>query len=412
MDAASIVNIALPAVFVVVGIALVWLLVELVRTLKAARDTLTQLQPTLNHVEKITKELGPAMERVDPLVERITLTVDAANLELMRVDQILENVGEISGTVTNATNALDSVTQAPLKAVTNVSNKVRQVFSPLRASEESTRLAEGSSQDASAEAPLTAEAPASEFAAQAPVEGAEASEVDPAQRYYTYAAPAASVVTKVPVPEVPAVADTSENITETISFEEQETGEIPVVNGAHVAETAEGATSEQAVDFSDLFGEHADERPAAPEAAQADIAALDALADSIAPEDASPEAAVEAIEAAGEEVDAAIEAAEVAEAVEAGLDPASIADQLAVNFADEAIEDASGSTFVESDPAAVAAFAAGSALEVGAQQAAAEEAGAEAVSAVDAALAAAKARIAAKAEDVIDEVMGEDEAAQ
>lgn len=53
------------------------------------------------------------MGRVDPLVERLSLTVDAANLELMRVDQILEDVTQITDSVSKAAGAVDTVTERP-----------------------------------------------------------------------------------------------------------------------------------------------------------------------------------------------------------------------------------------------------------------------------------------------------------
>lgn len=97
MDFYEILNIALPAVYVVVGAALVWLVIELVATVRKARKTVDDLQkqvePTLAHVESITAALEPAVAKVDPLVERVSLTVDAANLEIMRVDRYSKTWG-------------------------------------------------------------------------------------------------------------------------------------------------------------------------------------------------------------------------------------------------------------------------------------------------------------------------------
>lgn len=56
-------------------------------------------------MNEIAEEAKPAVGRVDPLVERLSLTVDAANLELMRVDQILEDVTQITDSVSKAAGA-------------------------------------------------------------------------------------------------------------------------------------------------------------------------------------------------------------------------------------------------------------------------------------------------------------------
>ncbi len=144
MDATTVLSVALPAVFVVVGIALVVLLIELYRTVKFLRATVddvkNQIEPTLEHVEYITRTLQPAIDKVDPLVDRVSLTLDAANLELMRVDQILEDVTTISDTASNAVVAVDSVTNAPINAVKSVSDKVRSVLQPKTVSDETARL--------------------------------------------------------------------------------------------------------------------------------------------------------------------------------------------------------------------------------------------------------------------------------
>lgn len=146
MDATSIVNLVLPIVFVLVGVVLIWFLVELVRTVRSARrfvvDVQKQITPTLDHVQKITDDLQPAVAKIDPLVERVSLTVDAANLELMRCDQILEDVGDVTGTISDASKAVDNMTQAPLELVTIMSDKVRSLLKGSHANAESSALAD------------------------------------------------------------------------------------------------------------------------------------------------------------------------------------------------------------------------------------------------------------------------------
>ena len=144
MDIMQILNVALPVVYVLVGLALIWFLIELVRFLKTTRKTVVdlkkQVDPTLAHVETITASLEPVVARVDPLVERVSLTVDAANLEIMRVDQILENVTDITEGVSSAVDAMDTAANAPMKLVNSASEKVRGVFKARKASDESIAL--------------------------------------------------------------------------------------------------------------------------------------------------------------------------------------------------------------------------------------------------------------------------------
>ncbi len=137
MDVFSII---LTCVYIVVGLALIWFVVELALTLRKVRGTVTDLEPTLDNVDKMVTDLQPTIKKVDPLMDRVTLTVDSVNLELMRVDGILENVSNITGGVSKTVDAVDSVTSAPLDIVTNMTKKVRSKFRPRYASEESVDL--------------------------------------------------------------------------------------------------------------------------------------------------------------------------------------------------------------------------------------------------------------------------------
>lgn len=144
MEFGEIISKVLPLIYVIVGIALIWLAIELIqatrRVSKAVRDVQEQIKPALENVEHITASLKPVVSRVDPLVERVSLTVDAANLELMRVDGILENVGNITDSLSSAVEALDTVTNAPVELVTSVTSRVRKTLKSRRASNESIAL--------------------------------------------------------------------------------------------------------------------------------------------------------------------------------------------------------------------------------------------------------------------------------
>lgn len=199
-------NVALPVAYVLVGIALIWFLIELVLTLRKARQTVDdlqkQLEPTLQNVEQMTESLKPAVAKVDPLVERASLTVDAANLEVMRLDGILEDVGEITGSVANATNAVEKVTGAPVELVNNVTERVRKAFTPKKASDESVALGADKGKEAAGLKDAEAAAKASETtkpeaeAKPAPAQAEAAQSADDAEdspKYYTYNDAVASV---------------------------------------------------------------------------------------------------------------------------------------------------------------------------------------------------------------------------
>ncbi len=151
MDIEAVLTIALPVVYILVGVALIWFLIELIKFLRSTTRTVNALKqeidPTLAHVETITAALEPVVARVDPLVERISLTVDAANLEIMRVDQILENVTDITEGVSSAVDAVDTAANAPMKLVNTASEKVRGVFKARKASDESVALGSAPKKD-------------------------------------------------------------------------------------------------------------------------------------------------------------------------------------------------------------------------------------------------------------------------
>ena len=156
MNITEVLNLVLPFASILVIIALIWFVVELVLMVRRARSAVNdihkRLVPTLEHVEYITASLEPVAAKVDPLMERVALTIDAANLEIMRLDQILEDVNEITGTVSSATSTIEGAASAPLELVSNVTSRVRNAFKPRRASSESIALGDRRANEAAQEA--------------------------------------------------------------------------------------------------------------------------------------------------------------------------------------------------------------------------------------------------------------------
>ena len=253
MEINSVLTAVLIAVFIVVGVALVFLLLEVIKLLKSARSMINDLDPTLKNVETITTDIQPTITRIPPLMDRLQLTVDAVNLEMIRIDEILEDVSEITDSAAGATAAVENVTSAPLKAVSNVATRLKQKLSNTTASEESAQLAEqrvavaqalkdyeaaeekAAAEAASAEAveAMAPEAPAAPEAPEAPVEAAPAV----AAAAVAAAAPVEPATPAVPVvPEAPAPAPAPSNEIPN-SYVKIEEGVEPVIDPKVIAES-------------------------------------------------------------------------------------------------------------------------------------------------------------------------------
>ena len=122
-------------------LALAVLFVYLVLLVKRTNELLDkQVNPILDDAKDMTESLKPAVAQADPLMDRINLTLDATNLELMRLDEILQDVSVITDKLADTTTTVNEVTNIPLNAVNGVANRVRGAFKSRGASETSTAL--------------------------------------------------------------------------------------------------------------------------------------------------------------------------------------------------------------------------------------------------------------------------------
>ncbi|MCL2136967.1 MAG: DUF948 domain-containing protein [Coriobacteriia bacterium] len=124
-------------------VVVIYAVIELIRTLrwvrytaedlqpsiKQATEVLEALEPTVKKANEILESLEPSMQRVDPLLERISLTVDAVNLEIMRADQILANLTDVTDVASSAAKKVNVITDTPLNLLTSATDKVRNIFS-------------------------------------------------------------------------------------------------------------------------------------------------------------------------------------------------------------------------------------------------------------------------------------------
>lgn len=107
---------------VVMLIALAYLFVVIAKTIK---ETMFKVDPMIDHCKEIVSDMRPVVKKIDPIMDRVTLTIDAANLEIMRVDQILEDVNTVTANVAKASNSVDTVTSVPLDAISSLTKKLR-----------------------------------------------------------------------------------------------------------------------------------------------------------------------------------------------------------------------------------------------------------------------------------------------
>lgn len=107
------------AVLVILGIvALVFLIIILYR----ASVTMKSVQ---NIAADAEREVAPALTKVNPIVDKAELMVDTVNLEMLRVDAILEDVEQITDVAGKAATTVDAVTSAPAEAVTSIVDRIR-----------------------------------------------------------------------------------------------------------------------------------------------------------------------------------------------------------------------------------------------------------------------------------------------
>ena len=102
-------------------IALVYLVIVLSRAAKSMKD--------VNVItEEAAKEVTPVLKRTDSIVDRAELTLDTLNLELLRVDSILEDVEQVTDVAGSAADTVGTLANAPTNAVVSLADKLRGAF--------------------------------------------------------------------------------------------------------------------------------------------------------------------------------------------------------------------------------------------------------------------------------------------
>lgn len=70
--------------------------------------------------------------QVTPLLDKTDVTVDAVNAEILRIDAIITSVEQTSSRVSNASNTIHDIVNAPAELVTGVADRVRKAWKDRR----------------------------------------------------------------------------------------------------------------------------------------------------------------------------------------------------------------------------------------------------------------------------------------
>ncbi len=132
----------LTVVLVLLVVAAIWLVVEIVLTVRRVRPAVDavqraaeQAQPAISHLDELVEqakpvvarldeaidEARPGVQRIDPVLRQTSEAIGALTGDLQRLDAILGDVSRISKTAGNATTAVGD-------AAESIASKARALF--------------------------------------------------------------------------------------------------------------------------------------------------------------------------------------------------------------------------------------------------------------------------------------------
>lgn len=117
MGAGAVLDIVLSVVLIALAGVGIYGVFALVSTLRSARALLDDLDA-----------------RIPSLIEDANTTVQALNLELMRIDDIVGRLQEVTDTVGETTHAAREAVHVPLAKVAEYVERVRRMFASMRES--------------------------------------------------------------------------------------------------------------------------------------------------------------------------------------------------------------------------------------------------------------------------------------
>lgn len=131
----------LTIVCTVLAVFAVWVMYELARTIRKARNTVVDLgreanelvnsankamediQPIIKKVDGMVTDLEPAVSEVQPLVEKTSAAIDVATVDLATVNDILLDVSSVTDTASNVTNTVSKAANSAVSGVAGVVGK-------------------------------------------------------------------------------------------------------------------------------------------------------------------------------------------------------------------------------------------------------------------------------------------------
>lgn len=114
MGPVDVLRIVLYVALIALCATAVWALVVLVGTARSTRRLVERLD-----------------DKLPPLIDRANETLDSVNAEMVRVDDIVSQLEQVSDRVSSTTRAASEIVGAPAAAVAGLGNGLRRFFSVL-----------------------------------------------------------------------------------------------------------------------------------------------------------------------------------------------------------------------------------------------------------------------------------------
>lgn len=143
MDTAAVLQIVLLVLASAACGFVIWATLELVKTLRSTRVL----------VERVDMNLIPLLEKAD-------VTIDAVNVELLRIDEIVTRVEQVTDRLSSTSRTVQEVANAPAEIVNDIADKVRRAFRSRKHASTDVDTAESTDEAASPEP--SSEAPTTE----------------------------------------------------------------------------------------------------------------------------------------------------------------------------------------------------------------------------------------------------------
>jgi len=115
MDTATVLLMVLLGAAIALCAVAVWGVTEVVKTARSARILIDDLDT-----------------HVIPFIEKADVTLDAINIELLRIDEIVTRVEEVTDRVSSTSRTVQGVANAPVEMVSDIAQRVRKAWSTRR----------------------------------------------------------------------------------------------------------------------------------------------------------------------------------------------------------------------------------------------------------------------------------------